>query len=1593
MDRPADGLGDGIALTAFLRGEGFRLGVGDDLRLAELRQRLGEQGIALPDGRSAARWLGPVLCRNPDQSGRLPDLLDQWLERVRLERPGDVPASAGERFQVRAGPPAPVAPAPRAPGRRSRSWVALAVLLLIGGLVIGLTAVFQWGAVAPPAPVAVPLPNAAPQPVPDGTSLWSGLTDDLEWTLSRGLAALVPIAAAGAYLWSRRRRRLAVLRGLAPRDAPRAALALRVRDLPLFRPGVVRTALRDLRRHRLVPSDAVDGRASLAATVAGAGFVRLVHARRPVTPDYLLLVDRVRQDDHLALLAELLVDRLSAEQVHVTRYDYRGDPRILQRVERDGRPGPMTDLETLRESGRDHRLLLLTDGANFTDPASGADRGWVELLRRWEVSAVVTPAPQATWGPRERGLMRRGFLVVEASPRGLRDLAGQVRSDLPVDRASPAGPEPLALDRRLARAPFDWTGDRAPADAQVVGLIGDLRAALGADGLHYLAALAVFPAVHPKLTLLVGNALADRDGRPLLTEDRLASLCRLPWLRRGRIPDWLRLALVRELQTEPDRAAAVRHAWTALLEPVPEGERETLRFPIVPRTDADARSIINDLVRRGQAPDLEEAILLRFLNDLPVGHLGFDVPERVGHELRPWMTSSERLGLVAMTLVAIALAWQPNLLIGPLFALAGTLPEWVTTIGVVVLIIVTMLTSAWRGAVTAVPRGVVWVQWFSLIASIALSGIGLFSVKEGGKAASVVFTAAIFSWIYVNISRMKDFSWIFEFLSDFFGEKSSVFRNLFGISCLSSIAIYSSIKMELDKTNEMYEFFVLLGVLLVPIYYVFCFIFTRNSGAFVKKMVKTGCYFYALICYSVIIWAFFIVIGRIVDPTFVSITSSYTVARNVFAAEFTAIFTNIFLVTLSMRRALLSLSEKYKGNIIAFGVYISFSTAFIVFYMWNVSFFNSAAMNLAFGCVLTTVYIVIFEMISSKSIAISVLRSIIGGIFYFILIDASFEVLLSIFTMQWTPIGRLGLFSGDALWRVGWETPYSLTEAFVVFLCLPLKYFVFPIVAAETARRWSPFDAETRRRLLADSVADVKALIPFLAATAFAVIMTPNTADIRDLGVIFEPGAEVTIDFVLLNGGLAVWLARRHPWPLAARPFLFAAPLFIVGLHTDAIATVFEPGLLVAVLVLVRLVADADFRQACRTANGLSWRAWAVLLLPMGLGVTATPSSWLSLGWSPGPLAVMLFGLVGFSAMPLAVPLRVVGGVAALSVLASVTPVGSAVALPWWEASMVWLPLTPAWGVSMAAALLCGRAIRDALDAGPAHVHATWGFPTVMVALFLLPHLVVPSGGTGEAVSNATLTMLHMPALGVAGLAGLRYGMAGVRSVTTAALAVAGLLMVQRLAGGGAGLTPSALVFGGEPFAALSLSGSFGIGLSNPGLIELAVTAGAAVSLAFLSARWRTVPEPAAMVATEGNAESPAVGEAPDDQLGTAMSYEQLGRQAEGRRAFDKAWDWYIRPLAIRETLGDRFGMASSCHQLGMVAQARGDLDLAEEFHRRSLAIRQDLDDRLGIAASYHQLGMVAQARGDRDGAEEFHRKALAIQQSFGNQPDTRDGA
>jgi MFS family permease len=590
----------------YLRAHGVTLGIGDDLRVISLLDVLRIQRIALPDHTATARWLGPVLCRNADQQAQLLELLRGYAASI--EPPTLLP------------PPPPPSDIRRAlVANRALKWAVL-IGTGLAGILLAVIAILRMLSTQGAPPL---------QPAPVGTQIAGQTSFPL---FSEVAVALLPLVIAAGLVVFRRWRRGVLRRGLAPADVTASVFNIQVTGQQLFRHEALRPTIADLRRHRSVPAEGFDVSASIRATIAAAGFVTLVPARRLASPEYLLLVDRAGRDDHLDIMGDLLMARLQAGQVAVERYNFQGDPRRVRFAgTAKGLHQRVAKLDELHSTHPDHRLLVLCDTGVFDDPTTGDFFSWVEDLL-WREAAVLTPLRATMWGHRERALIRRGFAVSDMTPPGIASLARQLLEHLPQDRATPGSGLPTTLDQRLSVDPYLWLSDASPPESVVRGLIADLKVALGQSGFFWLSALAVFPAMHPKLTLALGGILADADGSAVLSEDRMALLSRLPWSRRSRMPDWLRLALVRDLDQHGEDADRARAAWTYLLSAVAAGRTETVPIQVVQQTTAGVPALIASLLR--DRSEYQEAILLSFLNRKKLPLLSMELPAQLSRVMR-----------------------------------------------------------------------------------------------------------------------------------------------------------------------------------------------------------------------------------------------------------------------------------------------------------------------------------------------------------------------------------------------------------------------------------------------------------------------------------------------------------------------------------------------------------------------------------------------------------------------------------------------------------------------------------------------------------------------------------------------------------------------------------------------------------------------------------------------------------------------------------------------------------------------------------------------------------------------------------------------
>ena len=427
--------------------------------------------------------------------------------------------------------------------------------------------------------------------------------------------------------------------------------------MPLFR------LAQQLRRRRRAPSDRLHAGKTVTETVRGGTF-RPVYHERQFIPEYLVLVDRSTFRDHQAHMAEDLISNLRADGVYITLFFFDADPRIC--FPEDELMPPST-LDTLAHIYSEYRLLIFSDAGVFFSPITGGISGWTNKMKTWSHRYLLTPESPALWGHREAILMDL-FEIQHATTKGLIHLAWETQEETEATLLNEGRIFPPSIRKR----PMRWVSNAAPPLPDIRLMLAETHRYLGVDTFYWLAAGAVYPGVHWKLTLHLGRLLEGVDGEMLLRADRLSLLARLPWFRHGYMPDWLREHFIEHLEEWEE--VAIRDAFNVMMIRPVKGDMSEADIKIALEEPQSLRAIAKRVIQRDRNKQprgsaWEDYVFLDFMlvqNRL----LAMPAP----HALRVLLnkTSEHRIRKKAFRTLAILLG---TVIIG-LIVLVGTLELW-----------------------------------------------------------------------------------------------------------------------------------------------------------------------------------------------------------------------------------------------------------------------------------------------------------------------------------------------------------------------------------------------------------------------------------------------------------------------------------------------------------------------------------------------------------------------------------------------------------------------------------------------------------------------------------------------------------------------------------------------------------------------------------------------------------------------------------------------------------------------------------------------------------------------------------------------------
>jgi len=154
---------------------------------------------------------------------------------------------------------------------------------------------------------------------------------------------------------------------------------------------------------------------------------------------------------------------------------------------------------------------------------------------------------------------------------------------------------------------------------------------------HWVCACAVYPELSWGLTMHLGSLLSTAD-HTLVTEDNVFYLIRLPWFRKGKLPDMLRIELLKKLPSEKQnkvRDGIIQLMEKSQVEPGSYAEEDfklnlaVQKLILKGRKDKGFTGWIKEIKEHTMNRTVQDYVLIEFLNSRMVSPLTFKLPKTI----------------------------------------------------------------------------------------------------------------------------------------------------------------------------------------------------------------------------------------------------------------------------------------------------------------------------------------------------------------------------------------------------------------------------------------------------------------------------------------------------------------------------------------------------------------------------------------------------------------------------------------------------------------------------------------------------------------------------------------------------------------------------------------------------------------------------------------------------------------------------------------------------------------------------------------------------------------------------------------------------
>gem|GEM_PF-3368842 len=311
---------------------------------------------------------------------------------------------------------------------------------------------------------------------------------------------------------------------------------------------------------------------TIARAIENSGFFQPVLSSRTQQSEYLVLIDENNSKSQQVKLFEYLLELLAKQNVFIEKYYYQQEPKLCYCTTQ---PNGIS-LEKLSEKYPKHVLLIFGDAYQLIyQHYPVMDSSYLQLLRRWQYKAVVTPVSFLDWGNKEKKALLDELPVLPV------DIPGQI---LLLQKLFEEEINIIAGLKQYSKNFYETEMiDFEDVDELYVYCENAAWANVSGGGKYsnilfqWIAALAVYPKIQWQLTIAIGKAIMDKYGKSHeMNFTSLLRIARIKWMKDGKFPDYSRLDLLKNLSKENEVIA--RETILTVLNEIPEADLNTHHF-------------------------------------------------------------------------------------------------------------------------------------------------------------------------------------------------------------------------------------------------------------------------------------------------------------------------------------------------------------------------------------------------------------------------------------------------------------------------------------------------------------------------------------------------------------------------------------------------------------------------------------------------------------------------------------------------------------------------------------------------------------------------------------------------------------------------------------------------------------------------------------------------------------------------------------------------------------------------------------------------------------------------------------------------------